>query len=306
MKALHPSIRRVRLDADRIFTVVNAVLVAAVACAIFYPIYLVAIASISTPREVINGRVLLWPVGRNTGGIERVFSDALFLRSYLNTIVYTAVGTGINLLVTITSAFVLSRRDFVLRKPITTLVVVSMFFSGGMIPTFLVVRQLHLLDTIWALVLPVAVSPWNLIVARTFFTVSVSEELHDAAIIDGCNNFQFYLRIVLPTSTTIVAVIGLFYGVAHWNSYWSALLYMRTQSRYPLQLVLRDILLRSQISVEMMSAEMDDGNTMARMLEIAESVKYVVALIACLPLMLVFPFVQRYFVKGVMVGSIKG
>ncbi len=295
-----------RLNGDRIFGLVNTALVAAIACVVFYPVYLVAIASISTPREVINGRVLLWPRGRNTGGIERVFSDALFLRSYLNTVVYTTVGTTINLLVTITSAFALSRKNFVLRKPITTLVVVSMFFSGGMIPTFLVVRQLHMLDTIWALVLPAAVSPWNLIVARTFFAMFVSEELHDAATIDGCNNFQFYWRIVLPTSTTIIAVIGLFYAVAHWNSYWSALLYMRTHNKYPLQLVLRDILLRSQISVEMMQGDLNDGNTMARMLEIAESVKYVVALAACLPLMLVFPFVERYFVKGVMVGSIKG
>lgn len=293
-------------DTDVAFAIVNTAVVVAIAVVVVYPIWLVAIAAISTPSEVINGHVLLWPRGRNTGGLERVFSDALFLRSYLNTIVYTAVGTAINLAVTITSAFVLARKTFVLRKPLMTLVVMSMFISGGMIPTFLVVRKLELLDTIWALVLPGAVSPWNLIVARTFFSMFVSEELNDAARIDGCSNFQFYVRVVLPTSTTIIAVIGLFYAVAHWNSYWSALLYIRTYTRYPLQLVLRDILLRSQLSVEMLQAEVDAGDTMARMLEIAESVKYVVALAACLPVMVAFPFVERYFVKGVMVGSIKG
>ncbi|MBO7746355.1 carbohydrate ABC transporter permease [Paenibacillus sp. MWE-103] len=293
-------------NSDSVFKLTNALLIVAFAAAVFYPIYLVAIAAVSTPREVMNGNVLFWPTGNNFSGFQRVFSDASILRSYVNTVFYTAVGTAINLVITLTSAFVLTRKDFLLRKPINLLIVCTMFFSGGMIPTFLVVRQLHMLDTIWSLVLPGAVSAWNLIVARTFFTTTIPAELHDAASIDGCSNFKFYVKVVLPTSSTVIAVIGLFYAVEHWNSYWSALLYMRSPEKYPLQLVLRDILLQSQISVQMLQGDVNDGNTMARMLEIAESVKYVVALVACLPIMLVFPFVDKYFVRGIMVGAIKG
>lgn len=298
--------KKSRSEWDIIFDTINTLLVLLIAAAVFYPIYLVAIASISSPKEVINGNVLFWPKGNNFGGIQRVFSDDSIVRGYLNTIMYTTVGTAINLALTITSAFVLSKKDFLLTKPLTLMITMTMFFSGGMIPTFLVVKKLNMLDTIWALVLPGAISAWNLIVARTFFTISIPKELYDAAVIDGCNNFRFYINIVIPTSATIIAVIGLFYGVGHWNSYWSALLYIRSKAKYPLQLILRDILLRSEISVNMLQTELEDGDTLARMLEIAESVKYVVALAACLPIMVVFPFVEKYFVKGVMVGSIKG
>ncbi|MEG0766709.1 MAG: carbohydrate ABC transporter permease [Clostridia bacterium] len=299
-------IRNSRRQGDLTFDLINVVLVGLIALLCFYPMYLVAISAFSSPSAVYNGQVLLWPKGNNWAGIQRVLQDDSILRGYANTIYYTALGTTINVLLTMVSAFVLSRKQFALRKPLLIMTAFTMFFGGGMIPTFLLIRDLKMLDSVWSLVLPGAISTWNLIIARTFITMSVSDELQDAASIDGCNHLRFFLHIVLPVSSTIVAVLGLFYAVGHWNSYWSALLYIRTTDKYPLQMVLRDILLRSQISAQMLQDEMDLGNTVARMYEIAESVKYVVVLAACLPILLIFPFVEKYFVKGVMIGSIKG
>ena len=298
----HGWILQSKRQGDLGFDLINIVLVGLITLLFAYPLYLVLISAFSTPNAVYRGEVLFWFQGSNWSGLQRVLSDDSLLRGYGNTIYYTVVGTAINLIMTT----MLSRRSFALRTPLTVMFTITMFFGGGMIPTYLLVRNLNLLNTVWALVLPGAISTWNLIIGRTFLNMTISEELFDAAAIDGCNNFTFFIRIVLPLSSTLIAVLGLFYAVGHWNSYWSALLYITKTDMYPLQLVLRDILLQSQLSAQMMPDATDMENLQAHMQEIAESVKYIVVLAAVAPMMIVFPFVEKYFVKGVMIGSIKG
>ncbi len=274
----------------------------------FYPMYLCLISAVSSPEEVYAGRVLLLPKGFNSEGFQRVIENDSLWRGYLNTIFYTVLGTCINLTLTMTGAFVLSRRTFALRTPLNWMVLFTMFFGGGMIPTYLLVKDLKLLNTVWSLVLPGAISTWNLIITRTFLATSIPNELQEAAYIDGCNNIRFFLRIVLPNATTIIAVIGLFYAVDHWLSYWNAMLYITDETRYPLQLVLRDILLKAEVALESARSGEDSESAMAvvELLRISESVKYIVVIAGTLPLLIVFPFVEKYFVKGVMIGSVKG
>ena len=274
----------------------------------FYPMYLCLISAVSSPEEVYAGRVLLLPKGFNSEGFQRVIENDSLWRGYLNTIFYTVLGTCINLALTMTGAFVLSRRTFALRTPLNWMVLFTMFFGGGMIPTYLLVKDLKLLNTVWSLVLPGAISTWNLIITRTFLATSIPNELQEAAYIDGCNNIRFFLRIVLPNATTIIAVIGLFYAVDHWLSYWNAMLYITDETKYPLQLVLRDILLKAEVALESARSGEDSESAMAvvELLRISESVKYIVVIAGTLPLLIVFPFVEKYFVKGVMIGSVKG
>ena len=270
--------------------------------------YLCLISAVSSPEEVYAGNVLLIPKGFNSEGFQRVLADDSLWRGYLNTIIYTVLGTSINLVLTMTGAFVLSRRTFALRGLLNWMVLITMFFGGGMIPTYLLVRDLHLLNTVWALVLPGAISTWNLIITRTFISSSIPTELQDAAQIDGCNNARFFVSIVLPNSTTIIAVIGLFYAVDHWLSYWNAMLYITNEEMYPLQLVLRDILLKAEVALQSAQSgeNMESATAVVELLRISESVKYIVVIAGTLPLLIVFPFVEKYFVKGVMIGSIKG
>lgn len=274
----------------------------------FYPMYLVTISAFSSPREIYNGSVLLIPKGSNADGFRKVWETRELWSGYLFSGIYTVVGTLINLFCTLTGAFVLSRQKFLLRKPITFMIIVTMFFGGGMIPGYLLVKDLHLLNTVWAVTLPGAISTWNLMVTRTFFTSSIPEELYESAEIDGCNNLQYFVRVVLPLSTTIIVIMGLFYGVGHWNSYFSAMLYITDKSKYPLQLVLRNLLLNAEYAIQAAkNGEMDyDSDQIRRMYELAESMKYIIVLATVAPIVVLFPFVEKYFVKGVMVGSLKG
>lgn len=297
-----------KIQGDFRFDIVNMVLLGILALIFFYPMYLCLISAVSSPEEVYAGNVLLIPKGFNSEGFQRVLADDSLWRGYLNTIVYTVLGTSINLVLTMTGAFVLSRRTFALRGLLNWMVLITMFFGGGMIPTYLLVRDLHLLNTVWALVLPGAISTWNLIITRTFISSSIPAELQDAAQIDGCNNARFFVSIVLPNSTTIIAVIGLFYAVDHWLSYWNAMLYITNEEMYPLQLVLRDILLKAEVALQSAQSgeNMESATAVVELLRISESVKYIVVIAGTLPLLIVFPFVEKYFVKGVMIGSIKG
>ena len=274
----------------------------------FYPMYLVLISAFSSPSEVYNGSVLLLPSGSNADGFQRVFQTKELWTGYLNSGIYTVVGTLINLFCTMTGAFVLSRPNFALRKPITWMIIFTMFFGGGMIPGYLLVKDLGLLNTIWALVLPGAVSTWNLMVTRTFFASSLPEELHESVEIDGGNNLQFFLWVALPLSKTIIVVMALFYGVGHWNSYWGALLYITDKTMYPLQLVLRNLLLNAEYAISAAKEGMTDYDSAAirKLYEMAESMKYIIVLATVAPIVIIFPFVEKYFVKGVMVGSLKG
>lgn len=300
--------RKSKIQGDFRFDVVNIIVLGLITLLFFYPMYLCLISAVSSPEEVYAGRVLLLPKGFNSEGFQRVIENDSLWRGYLNTIFYTVLGTCINLALTMTGAFVLSRRTFALRTPLNWMVLFTMFFGGGMIPTYLLVKDLKLLNTVWSLVLPGAISTWNLIITRTFLATSIPNELQEAAYIDGCNNIRFFLRIVLPNATTIIAVIGLFYAVDHWLSYWNAMLYITDETRYPLQLVLRDILLKAEVALESARSGEDSESAMAvvELLRISESVKYIVVIAGTLPLLIVFPFVEKYFVKGVMIGSVKG
>ena len=300
--------RKSKIQGDFRFDVVNMIVLGLITLLFFYPMYLCLISAVSSPEEVYAGRVLLLPKGFNSEGFQRVIENDSLWRGYLNTIFYTVLGTCINLALTMTGAFVLSRRTFALRTPLNWMVLFTMFFGGGMIPTYLLVKDLKLLNTVWSLVLPGAISTWNLIITRTFLATSIPNELQEAAYIDGCNNIRFFLRIVLPSATTIIAVIGLFYAVDHWLSYWNAMLYITDETKYPLQLVLRDILLKAEVALESARSGEDSESAMAvvELLRISESVKYIVVIAGTLPLLIVFPFVEKYFVKGVMIGSVKG
>ena len=300
--------RKSKIQGDFRFDVVNMIVLGLITLLFFYPMYLCLISAVSSPEEVYAGRVLLFPKGFNSEGFQRVIENDSLWRGYLNTIFYTVLGTCINLALTMTGAFVLSRRTFALRTPLNWMVLFTMFFGGGMIPTYLLVKDLKLLNTVWSLVLPGAISTWNLIITRTFLATSIPNELQEAAYIDGCNNIRFFLRIVLPNATTVIAVIGLFYAVDHWLSYWNAMLYITDETRYPLQLVLRDILLKAEVALQSAQSgeNMESATAVVDLLRISESVKYIVVIAGTLPLLIVFPFVEKYFVKGVMIGSVKG
>ena len=297
-----------KVQGDFRFDVINMIALTILMLIFFYPMYLCLISAISSPEEVFAGRVLLIPKGFNAEGFQRVLQNDSLWRGYLNSICYTILGTAINLALTMTGAFVLSRKTFALRGVLNWMVLITMFFGGGMIPTYLLVKNLGMLNTVWALVLPGAISTWNLIITRTFISSSIPDELQEAAQIDGCNNARFFVSIVLPNSSTIIAVIGLFYAVDHWLSYWNAMLYITKSEMYPLQLVLRDILLKAEVALQnaQSGTDLDGGASIVELLRISESVKYIVVSAGTLPLLIVFPFVEKYFVKGVMIGSVKG
>ena len=267
-----------------------------------YPLYFILIASISDPNEVLNGKVILLPGGITFDGYARIFRDQKIWVGYRNTILYTSVGTLINVAFTITGGYALSRKDLPARRPLLLIIAFTMFFSGGMIPTYMVVKGLGLIDTMWAMVLPGAVQVWNLMITRTYFETTIPEELLDAAKIDGCRTLRFFTQIVLPLSKPIIAVMVLFYAISHWNAFFNALLYLTSSDRYPLQIVLRNILLTNQPDASMV----DDMASLLERQKLAELIKYGVITVASIPVLIMYPFVQRFFVTGVMIGSIKG
>ena len=266
---------------------------------ILYPLYFILIASISDQNLVANGRVFMITKGIKYGGLKRVFENDLLLSGYRNTILYTALGTVVNMVLTIPAAYALSRKDFLPRRVLMFLFVFTMYFSGGLVPTYLLMKDLRLLNTIWVMIIPFAVNVTNLIIARSFFESSIPDELLEAAVMDGCSNTKFFLHIVLPLSKAILAVITLYYAVQHWNEYFNALIFLKDTALYPLQLVIRDILVMNQKASASASAA-------SSAVQIAEQVKYAVILISTVPVMIFFPFVQKYFMKGVMIGAVKG
>lgn len=261
-------------------------------------------ASVSSPEAVYQGRVWLLPVDFTLEGYRRIFHNTSIWRGYRNSIYYTVLGTTINLVMTLAAAYALSRKEFYARKFFTVIFVFTMFFSGGLIPTYLLVKSLGLLDSVWAMVLPNALAMWNLIITRTYFQTNIPDDLRDAALIDGCGNIKFLVRIVIPLSKPIIAVLILFYGVGHWNEYFNALIYLSDREMHPLQLVLRGILIQSQMVEDMFSGE--TVVELAQMQKIAELIKYGVIIVASVPLLVLYPFLQRYFVKGIIIGSLKG
>lgn len=269
---------------------------------VLYPIYFVTIASLSNPEDVMLGKVWLWPMDLSLVGYERIFENNELMQGYLNTILYTFFGTALNVVMTIAAAYPLSRQDFRGRNVFTIMIVFTMFFSGGMIPTYLLIKDLGMLDTFWTIILPTAVSVWNILIMRTFFQSSIPKELQEAAFLDGCSNMKLLVRIVLPLSGPVLAVMILFYAVGHWNSYFNALIYLSDRDKYPLQLFLREILIQDQ-----MQNMVDLGSdTYSKSLMEVEAIKYAAVIVTNLPMLLLYPFLQKYFIKGVMIGAIKG
>lgn len=287
---------------DKIFIAVNTFILILLTVIVIYPLLFILSSSFSNPLEVIKGNVWLFPKQVTLDAYRMVFRDSSIMIGYRNTILYTLVGTLINLTMTICAAYPLSRRDFAGRHWITGILVFTMFFSGGLIPTYLVVKSLGMVNTFWAMVIPSAVSIYNIIIMRTFLQTSIPGELQEAAFVDGCSNIGVLIRIILPLSKPILAVMVLFYGVAHWNAFFNALIYLSDRAKFPLQLVLREILIQNQMSEQIM----EDVDTLASKQMLAEGIKYAIIIVASVPALIVYPFLQKYFVKGFMIGAIKG
>ncbi|MCM3111923.1 carbohydrate ABC transporter permease [Lederbergia lenta] len=291
---------------DKIIKVCIYIFLTIASLLVIYPLIYIISASVSDPAAVNSGEMWLWPKGFTLDGYRIILENGAIWRGYLNTIFYTTLGTFINLAVTIPAAYALSRNDFAGRNIFMGLFVITMFFSGGLIPTYLVVKNLGLIDTIWAMVLPNAAAVWNIVIARVFFQVSIPKELEEAAIIDGCSNFKMFVKIILPLSAPIIAVMALFYGVGHWNGYFNALIYLSDKTWYPLQLVLREILVLQEVSSQNTNLTGSMAEAMHSKQQLAAIIKYGVMIVSTLPIIIVYPFLQRHFVKGVMIGSLKG
>ncbi|WP_261305269.1 carbohydrate ABC transporter permease [Paenibacillus andongensis] len=285
---------------EKIFDIVVNILAALIVVVVLYPLIFIVSASFSDPALLLNGEVILLPKHITLEAYKNVFQNDQIWHSYGNTILYTIVGTSINLLMTTLAAYPLSRPDLPGRGGIMFFITLTMFFSGGIIPSYLIVKQLGMVDTMWALVFPGAIATYNLIVMRTYFQTSIPWEIQEAAHIDGCSNWKLLTHVILPLSKPILAVMVLFYAVGHWNSFFNALIYIRSKDLFPLQLVMREMLLISQADSFDSSADLVDK------VLLAESIKYVVIIISSLPVLLMYPFVQKHFVKGVMIGSLKG
>ncbi len=293
---------RIRLSrADRVFDTLNYIFLTIALLVVAYPLYFIVIASVSDPSAVYSGKVIFRPASFTLEGYRRILDYSSFFTGYRNTLVYTLVGTAVNVLITIPGAYALSRKDLAGRNVIMMGITFTMIFSGGLIPTYLLVLDLNLYDTMWALILPAAVSSWNLIVARTFFQQTIPDELLEAAKLDGAGNTQFFLRVVLPLSKSIIAVMILFYAVNHWNGYFNALIYMKSADRYPLQLVLRNILFENSLG-----DMVEDAATLALQQRLGDLIKYGIIIASSLPLLILYPFLQRYFIQGIMIGAVKG
>lgn len=290
---------------DKIFNVINKGFVLLMMAIVVYPLIYITSASISDPTLVNSGQMWLYPKGITFEGFERVFQNQEIWKGYRNTILYTLLGTAINLFVTLPCAYALSRKGLIGRGAFMAMLIITMFFHGGLIPTYLLVKDLGMVNTIWALVIPNAAAVWNIIITRTFFQMTIPRELEEAAEMDGCSTFRLFIKIVLPLSAPIIAVMGLFYGVGHWNQYFNAMIYLSNREIFPLQLILREILVLNQMSDTMMMNG-DALDAMAEQARISDIIKYAVMIVSVLPLLVVYPFLQRYFIKGVLIGSLKG
>lgn len=286
---------------DKIFDFILYGIAAILIVVALYPMYFIVIASISNPNLVSNGEILFLPKGINFKAYEQLASYSQLWTGYKNTILYVIFGTIFTLVVNIPAAYALSRRKLYGRKALTIFYLIPMFFTGGLIPTYLAVQQFHLLDTFWVMLLPFSVVTYYIIVGRTFFANSIPEELWEAAQLDGCGYMGFFFRIVLPLSKAVIAVIALWAAVGQWNSYFNALIYLRDPELQPLQIILRNILISNQTI-----SSMTTGAAAAEAKQMADLIKYAVIVVSSAPIMCLYPFVQKHFNQGVMLGSLKG
>ncbi len=286
---------------DWVVDIIIALILIVIVCVVIYPLWFIIIASFSDPTAVAQGKVNILPQGFSLGGYAKILADDRIWIGYKNTIIYTFLGTAVNLIVTIPAAFGLSRREFRPRRIIMFLFAFTMFFSGGLIPSYLLMKQLGLLNSMWIFILPGAFGVYNMIIARSFFESSIPEELRDSARVDGVSYFGFFFKIVLPLSSAIIAVIGLYCFVGHWNDYFTGLIYIRNQEKQPLQNILQMILLANQVTP-------GSGSSMSAVQSqnFADQIKFGIIIVSTLPLLVIYPFLQKYFNKGVMIGAIKG
>jgi len=287
---------------DMWFDIINYALLTFIMLLVLYPLYFVLVASFSDPNYIYSGEIWLFPKGFTLDGYERIFNDSSIWIGYANSILYATLGTLIGVAVTVFAAYPLARKNLAGKSFIMWFLLITMFFSGGLIPTYLLIKDLHLLNTMWALILPGAGGVFNVIIVRTFFQSSIPDEMWEAASIDGCSNTRFFWSIVLPLSKSILAVMVLYHVVGFWNGFFDALIYLSDDKKYPLQLVLRNILIQNQVN----SGMMIDVESYAAKMRVTELIKYGVIMVSSLPLLMLYPFLQKYFVKGVMIGSIKG
>lgn len=290
------------LRQDKIFYAIVYTVIVLLTLSVLYPIIYILSSSFSSGEAVSSGKVLLFPVDFSLAGYRRVFENSRVWIGYRNTIFYTVVGTLNNLFMTMICAYPLSRRGLPGRKGLMLFFVFTMYFSGGMIPSYLLMRSLGYINTVWAIIVPGSFSVYQMIVARTFINSTIPEELFEAATIDGCSDFRYFQTFVVPLSKAIITVMTLQYAVGHWNSYFRAYIYLSNKNLFPLQVFLREILVMNQIE----SSDIVDLETQAIMQGMADLLKYSLIVVATLPIMLIYPFIQKYFVQGVMVGSLKG
>ena len=288
---------------DRVIEGIMLAVMIVIVLLVLYPLYYVVIASVSDPYEVYAGKTFFLPSKFTLEGYQKVFQEQSIAGGYLNSIIYTVVGTAVSTILVVITAYPLSRRELPGRKLIMVFYLITMYFSGGLIPTYLVVANTGLLNSMWALILPGGVSVFNVIITRTYFESNIPKELYEAATIDGCGHCRTFLRIALPLAKPILAVMVIFAMVAFWNDWFTALIYMNDKSKYPLQLVLRQILIQSQASANALSG-MDGGYAEANRL--TELIKFSSMVVGAVPMLVAYPFVQKYFEKGLMVGAVKG
>ncbi len=290
---------------DLSFRIVVTVITVSAFLFVLYPIYFVVIASFSDSTLVNQGQVILYPKGVSLYGYSQIFKKPEIWVGYKNTIIYSFFGTIFNLTVTLPAAYVLSRKDFAARGIVMKLFVITMYFNGGMIPTYMLIKDVGLLDSPLVMIIFGAVNVYNLIITRTFFETSIPDELYEAAALDGCSHFRYFSTVVLPLSKAVIAVIMLYYLVGHWNDFFSALLYLNSDKYQPLQIVLRNILLLNQAMAGTTGASAGAGAG-AYAQQFADQIKFVVIIVSTVPVLCVYPFIQKYFEKGVMIGAVKG
>lgn len=287
--------------ASRVFDVINVLVMFVIIAICIYPLIYLISKSLSSVEFVRANMVYLYPRGFNIDSYKEVLKNGLFWIAYKNTIIYTVVGTVLNLLLSTSMAYCLSRKNLIFRKGITMMVIITMFFGGGLIPNFLLIKWLNLYDTMWSLILPGLISTYNMIIVRTYIK-TIPEEIIESVRVDGGNDLQIFAKIILPLSKPVIATVGLFYAIGHWNSYFNAMIYLKTKVKYPVQLVLKEMIVDQDLQ-SIAAGAYESMNQQPPTSEMLIAASIVITLI---PVLIVYPFVQRYFVKGIMIGSVKG
>ena len=287
---------------DKIFEIVNHTLLTLILIVVLYPILYIIAASFSDPQAVISGEVFIFPVRPTLRGYEAVFKNKKILTGFANSVFYLVFGTALNIVMTLLCAYPLSRKEFQARNFLSMFFVFTMYFSGGLVPTYMVVKGLNLIDNRLAIIIPTAMSTYNMIICRTYMVNTIPDELYEAAEIDGCTPWKYFLHVVIPLCKTIIGVLVLYYGVAKWNDYYNAMLYLNEAALQPLTIVMREILIQNKVDM----TQITDASNLAKLQGMSDLLKYSTIVVASVPMMILYPFIQKYLVKGVMIGAVKG